>query len=68
MSRAFVREAEGGEAFEDLPDRTISPHHLVTPAGLAHMDAEIASLEQRLTEAQIADDKPELARVSPDLR
>jgi transcription elongation GreA/GreB family factor len=68
MSRAFVREAEGGEAFEDLPDRTISPHHLVTPAGLAHMDAEIASLEQRLTEAQIADDKAEVARLSRDLR
>ena len=54
MSRAFVREPEGGEAFEDLPDRTISPHHLVTPAGLARMDAEIEALEQRLTEAQVA--------------
>src|SRR3712207_8806613 len=48
MSRAFVRESEGGEAFEDLPDRPISPHHLVTPEGLAFMDAEIDSLERRL--------------------
>ncbi len=68
MSRAFVREAEGGEAFEDLPDRSISPHHLVTPAGLARMDAEIASLEKRLTEAQVRDDKAEVARLSRDLR
>jgi len=68
MSRAFVREAEGGEAFEDLPARSISPHHLVTPAGLARMDAEIASLEKRLTDAQIRDDKAEVARLSRDLR
>ena len=38
MSRAFVRETEGGEAFEDLPDRQVSPHHLVTSSGLAQMD------------------------------
>jgi transcription elongation GreA/GreB family factor len=68
MSRAFVRETEGGEAFEDLPDRSISPHHLVTPAGLARMDAEIASLEKRLTDAQVRDDKAEVARLSRDLR
>ena len=68
MSRAFVREPEGGEAFEDLPDRSVSPHHLVTPAGLARMDAEIASLEKRLTDAQVRDDKAEVARLSRDLR
>jgi transcription elongation GreA/GreB family factor len=68
MSRAFVRESEGGEAFEDLPDRSISPHHLVTPAGLARMDAEIASLEKRLRDAQVRDDKAEVARLSRDLR
>jgi transcription elongation GreA/GreB family factor len=68
MSRAFVRESEGGEAFEDLPDRSISPHHLVTPAGLARMDAEIESLEKRMTDAQVRDDKAEVARLSRDLR
>ena len=68
MSRAFVREAEGGEAFEDLPDRSISPHHLVTPAGLARMDAEIESLEKRVRDAQVRDDKAEVARLSRDLR
>ncbi|KLK91817.1 transcription elongation factor [Microvirga vignae] len=68
MSRAFVRESEGGEAFEDLPDRTLSPHHLVTPSGLAQMDAEIRTLEQRLEEAKATDDKAEMARLSRDLR
>jgi transcription elongation GreA/GreB family factor len=68
MSRAFVRESEGGEAFEDLPDRTLSPHHLVTPLGLAQMDAEIESLERRLEEAKATDDKAEMARLSRDLR
>jgi transcription elongation GreA/GreB family factor len=68
MSRAFVRETEGGEAFEDLPDRMISPHHLVTPSGLAQMEAEIESLHKRLDEAQSADDKAEVARVTRDLR
>jgi transcription elongation GreA/GreB family factor len=67
MSRAFVRESEGGEAFEDLPDRTLSPHHLVTPSGLAQMDAEIEALERRL-EQLTADDKAEMARLSRDLR
>jgi transcription elongation GreA/GreB family factor len=68
MSRAFVRESDGGEAFEDLPDRTISPHHLVTPSGLAQMDATIEDLNRRLAEAQAADDKAEVARLSRDLR
>ncbi|MCG7391494.1 transcription elongation factor GreA [Microvirga sp. ACRRW] len=68
MSRAFVREAEGGEAFEDLPDRTLTPHHLVTPVGLAQMDAEIETLQQRLDAAKAADDKAEVARLSRDLR
>lgn len=68
MSRAFVRETEGGEAFEDLPDRTLSPHHLVTPEGLAQMDKEIATLEGRLEEAKTTDDKAEIARISRDLR
>jgi transcription elongation GreA/GreB family factor len=68
MSSAFVREPEGGEAFEDLPDRPVSPHHLVTPTGLAQMDEEIEALKQRLAAAQTADDKAEVARVSRDLR
>ena len=67
MSRAFVRE-EGGEAFEDLPDRPVSPHNLVTPSGLARMDEQIEDLNKRLAQAQAADDKAEIARASRDLR
>lgn len=69
MSRAFVREAEGGEAFEDLPDRQISPHsNLVTSAGLARMDEEIARLRENLAQAQARDDRAEVSRASRDLR
>jgi len=68
MSRAFVREPEGGEAYEELPERTLSPHHLVTPSGLAQMDAEIERLERLLEEAKASDDKAETARLWRDLR
>lgn len=68
MSRAFVREPEGGEAFEDLPDRTLSPHHLVTAQGLALMDETIETLRRSLEEAKAADEKAEVARLSRDLR
>jgi transcription elongation GreA/GreB family factor len=68
MSRAFVREAEGGEAFEDLPDRPVSPHNLVTPSGLAQMNERIEDLNRRLASGQAEGDKAEIARVSRDLR
>ncbi|MCB8821207.1 transcription elongation factor GreA [Microvirga rosea] len=69
MSRAFVREDEGGEAFEDLPDRPLSPHqNLVTPEGLTQIDRMIEDLRHRLAHAHEADDKGEIARVSRDLR
>ena len=42
MSSAFVKEPEGGEAFEDLPDRPISPHpELRHAGGLARIEAEL---------------------------
>ena len=69
MSSAFVKEPEGGEAFEDLPDRPISPHeNFVTPEGLAMIDAELARLHEEHAAAQAADDKATLARSGRDLR
>jgi transcription elongation GreA/GreB family factor len=69
MSRAFVRESDGGEAYEDLPDRHISHHaNLVTPSGLARIDEEVAALRERLAEAQTSDDRADIARTSRDLR
>ncbi|MFL5148510.1 MAG: transcription elongation factor, partial [Microvirga sp.] len=45
MSSAFVKEPEGGEAFEDLPDRPISPHpNFVTPEGFSRIEAELERL------------------------
>jgi transcription elongation GreA/GreB family factor len=49
MSRAFVKEPEGADAIEDLPDRPISPHpNLVTAQGLALIDAELARLHRQV--------------------
>lgn len=68
MSIAFVREPEGGEAFEDLPDRPISPHpNFVTPQGLALIEAELERLHAEHA-ALSPDDKANLARTSRDLR
>lgn len=69
MSSAFVKEPEGGEAFEDLPDRPVSPHpNFVTPQGLAFMEAELERLHGEHAAAQAADDKASLARTARDLR
>lgn len=68
MSTAFVREKEGGEAFEDLPDRPISPHtNFVTKEGLALIEAEVARLEAENADLD-HDDKAETSRVTRDLR
>lgn len=67
MSQAFVREKEGGEAFEDLPDRPISPHtNFVTPEGLAQIEAEVARLQSEFAALE-ADAKADTARVTRDL-
>jgi len=69
MSRAFVKDDDGGEGNEDLPDRLISPHrNLVTERGLALIEAEIEALSLRYAEAQSAADRIALQRISRDLR
>ena len=69
MSQAFVKEPDGDEVFEDLPDRPISPHpNLVTVAGLALIDAELARLHHENATAQVNNDRAALARVGRDLR
>ena len=46
MSRAFVKDDDGGMSNEDLPDRLISGHaNLVTPEGLTQIEADTAALE-----------------------
>lgn len=67
MSRAFVKDGEN--EFEELPDRLISEHpNLVTPEGLAHIEAEVARLDAELIAAQAAQDREALATVARDLR
>src|SRR5215212_7763291 len=57
MSRAFVKEPDGGEAFEDLPDRPISEHaNLVSSQGLAQIEDTLARLHEEHGRAQTARD------------
>ncbi|MDB5646905.1 transcription elongation factor GreA [Methylobacterium sp.] len=67
MSQAFVREREGGEAFEDLPDRPISPHpNFVTPEGMAQIEGEVARLQAEFS-ALTPGAKADESRVTRDL-
>lgn len=69
MSRAFVKEPDGLEAFDELPERLISPHpNLVTPEGLARIEAEVARLSQAYAEAQATGDRAALNAAARDLR
>lgn len=69
MSRAFVKESEDSASELDLPERSVSPHrNLVTRGGLERIEAEIHRLEDELTAARTADDKPAVARCQRDLR
>ena len=53
MSRAFVKEPDGLEAFEDLPDKLISEHrNIVTADGLAMIEAEASRSAEDLAAAQ----------------
>ena len=69
MSKAFTKEPESGsDVYDDLPDRPVSPHNLVTPKGLEMIEAELARLHREHAAAQDADDRPLLAKINRDLR
>ena len=69
MSRAFVKEQDGSDAFEELPERLISSHpNLVTEQGLAQIEAELAHAEQAYAAAQVAADRSALAAAGRDVR
>ena len=69
MSRAFVKEPDGAEAFEELPDRPISNHpNLVTPRGLARLDETLARLHEQHAHAQASGNRAALSSVARDLR
>jgi transcription elongation GreA/GreB family factor len=68
MSKAFTKEPEGGDVYDDLPDRPISPHNLVTPKGLEMIEAELARLHAEHAAAQDANDRALVAKTNRDLR
>jgi transcription elongation GreA/GreB family factor len=69
MSRAFVKEPDGLEAFDELPERLVSEHpNLVTKEGLAHIEAEVARLSRAYADAQGSGDRAALNVAARDLR
>ncbi len=73
MSVAFTKEQDAESAAADLPDRPISPHpNLVTPAGLAALDAALGLARAARMAAQTAGDvnvdRTAMARATRDLR
>jgi transcription elongation GreA/GreB family factor len=69
MSRAFTREDDNENAIADIGERPVSPHrNLVTEAGLAQIDEEIATLRRELAKAEGDSDRLRIATLSRDLR
>ena len=73
MSVAFTREEDLEATAADLPDRPVSPHpNLVTAAGLAHIERELAGAKAAYSAAQakgsIEADRTAMARATRDLR
>ena len=68
MSKAFTKEPETGDVYDDLPDRPVSPHNLVTPKGLEMIEAELARLHLEHAAAHEANDRALLAKTNRDLR
>jgi transcription elongation GreA/GreB family factor len=69
MSRAFVRENDGAEVPQDLPERPVSSHpNFVTARGLQQIEDRIDELEAAREEPKRSEDKDALARVDRELR
>jgi len=72
VSVAFTKEEDHEASAANLPDRPISPHaNLVTPQGLAALDAALAQARAAYAAAQtgdIKDDRTAMARATRDLR
>ena len=64
MSSAFTKEDDAG-AMPDIGERPVSQHrNLVTPGGLAAIEAEVARLRQELGAAETAGDREAIALAS----
>lgn len=73
MSVAFTKEEDYESTAADLPDRPISRHpNLVTPQGLALIEAALADARAAMTSAKsggdVSADRTAMARATRDLR
>lgn len=73
VSVAFTREEDVEAAAAHLPDRPVSSHpNVVTPEGLAALDAALAAARSAFTDAQAAGsvqaDRSAMARAARDLK
>jgi transcription elongation GreA/GreB family factor len=72
MSRAFVKEPDGDQAIQGLPDRVHSPHpNYVTPAGLRQLQErldELLSRRKNISGTEAAENKKQLMLIDRDLR
>jgi transcription elongation GreA/GreB family factor len=72
MSRAFVKEPDGENFIEELPELRQSPNvNYVTPAGLRRLEARVAELgaaRRALTGSEAPEDIQALRRIDRDLR
>jgi transcription elongation GreA/GreB family factor len=73
MSVAFTRDEDHESAAANLPDRPVSAHpNLVTPEGLAQLEAAFAEAKAAWTAAQasgsVSEDRTAMARATRDLR
>jgi transcription elongation GreA/GreB family factor len=69
MSRAFVKEPDGLEAFDELPEKLISEHrNLVTARGFELIEAEVTRLSAEHASAQAINDRAAIAKAARDLR
>ena len=69
MSRAFVREIDGAEVPQDLPERPVSSHpNFVTARGQRQIEDHIRELEAAREEPKRSEDKDALGRVDRELR
>ncbi len=69
MSRAFIKEQDGQDTVEELPEHPVSTNpNFVTPRGLSLIDEEIETARKHLAHAQHESDRGGIARASRDLR
>lgn len=69
MSRAFVKEPDGSEAFDERPERVVSEHpNLVTAEGLRLIEAEVERFSKAYAEAQATGERAALSDVARELR